>query len=265
MKRTLAIVLAVTIQPLAACAVHAGAPAATPIAAPAAAPVVAPAPAPKHPSFAGVWQLAASERVYLPETNGTLTPEAKASIEHFKKFYKGDDADPAVKVCLNKGMPWTALSRARDYPTEIIQYDDNIFIKHELYDQYRHIRMNGPAKPDNYPESPNGWSVAHWEGDTLVIETTGLPALNLIGPNLRGNNAKVVERWTLKQDPELGELWVVDLDQIDPEIYTGPAHGHVEMRRAAPGTVVGGYNCSAALWDEHVSRMEERIAKHGGK
>lgn len=214
-----------------------------------------------RPNFAGVWQLASPERAVLPEFNGELTPEAKANHEHFLKYYNGEDADPAIKVCLNKGMPWTALIRARDYPMEIYQTEDRLFLMFELYDQYRTIRINGDPKPDNYPDGPNGYSVAHWEGDTLVIETTGLSPLNPIGPNLRGSEAKVTERWQLKQDPEYGEVLVVDLIQDDPEIYVKPAHGHNELRRAPAGTVVGGYGCAASLWDAHVERMEEKIAR----
>lgn len=217
-------------------------------------------PAQGRPNFSGVWILTTADRVVMPETNGELTPEAKANLDHFKKYYEGDNADPAIKVCLLKGMPWTSLIRARDYPVEIDQRDDRIYMMFELYDQYRAIRIGGAPKPDTYPDSPNGYSVAHWEGDTLVIETSGLMPLNPIGPNLRGMNAKVTERWSLKQDPEYGEVLVVDLEQDDPDVYVKPAKGHNEMRRAPEGTVVGGYGCSISLWDGFVEKMEEEIA-----
>ena len=244
----------------AASASHAAAPAATTPAPPA--PTAAPAASvEKHPDFSGVWQLASPERIVTPDQTGEFTPEAKANLEHFRKFYHGDDADPAASVCLNKGLPWSALIRARDYPTEIYQTPDRIIVMLELYDQYRNIRINGAPKPDNFPESWNGYSVAHWEGDTLVIETTGLAQINPIGPNLRSRQAKVTERWHLKQDPELGELLVVDLVQEDPEVYAKPGTGHGEMKRAPAGTVVGGYGCTTALWDAHVEKVEERIRK----
>lgn len=230
------------------------------ISAPAEASAQTPAPAAKHPNFAGVWQLTSMDRVIMPESNGEFTPQAKANLDHFKQYYKGEDADPAVKVCLSKGMPWSSLIRARDYPVEIYQAEDRIIMLYELYDQWRSIRINGAPKPDNYPESVNGYSVAHWDGDTLVIETTGMLALNPIGPHQRSASAKIVERWHLKQDPELGELLVVDLVQDDPEVYVKPAVGHNEMKRAAPDVVVGGYNCGASLWDDHVARMEQAIA-----
>ncbi|OYU45405.1 MAG: hypothetical protein CFE44_07655 [Burkholderiales bacterium PBB4] len=219
------------------------------------------APAASPPASVSAAPVAYPERVELPEFHGEFTEEAKANMAHFKANYHGDDADPAVKTCLSKGMPWSALIRARDYPVEVYQTDDRIIMMFELYDQFRNIRIDGAPMPENYPESPNGYSVAHWEGDTLVIETTGMPALNPIGPNLRGNGAKVPARWSFKQAPQFGQLFVIDLVQDDPEVYAKPASGHNEMKRAAADVVVGGYNCSAGLWDDFVARKEAMIAK----
>jgi hypothetical protein len=162
-------------------------------------------------------------------------------------------------MCLSKGMPWPMLIRARDYPVEIYQTADRIVMMFELYDVYRNIMINGAPKPANYPESPQGWSVAHWEGKTLVIETSGMPPLNPIGPNLRGNGAKIVERWSLGQDPVYGQTLVVDLVQDDPEVFVAPAKGRNILKRAAPDVVVGGYNCSSSLWDAHVDQREQEI------
>lgn len=237
---------------------------ATAPAAAAPAPAAAPA-AVKRPNFAGIWQLTTMERAVIPEQSGEFTPEAKAARDHFMANYKGEDADPAVAVCLVKGMPWTSLIRARDYAQEIYQTEDRIIVMYELYDQYRNIHINGGPKPEGYNDNPQGYSVAHWEGDTLVIETTGMTPLNMISPTPRGSNAKIVERWQLKNDPVYGETLVIDLEQIDPEVYVKPARGHNELRRSPPGTSVGGYGCSAALWDQHVDKVEARLAAQKAK
>jgi hypothetical protein len=93
-----------------------------------------------------------------------------------------------------------------------------------------------------------------------MIETTGLSPLNPIGPNMRGPLAKVIERWQLKRDEKFGEVLVVDIEQIDPNVYVKSAHAHNEMRRAPAGTAVGGYGCSAALWDDWVEKVESSLA-----
>ena len=202
--------------------------------------------------FSGVWETAKLELVVLPEVAGKMTPEAQARADLFRKLADPVRDDPA-KVCLIKGMPWTMLGRARNYPTEIVQYPDRIFMVFELYDQFRQIRLDGTAKPDDFGPSPSGWSTGRWEGQTLVVETTGLPVLNTFGVMQRTEEAKITERWQLGQHPEFGQVLEVDITVEDPEIFVGPARAHQVYKRSAPGVVPGGYNCSSALWDDHIA------------
>ena len=54
-----------------------------------------------------------------------------------------------------------------------IQNKDELLIMFPQDDQVRHVRMNG-AHPRNLKPTPMGDSVAHWEGDTLVVDTIGV-------------------------------------------------------------------------------------------
>jgi hypothetical protein len=211
-----------------------------------------------NPDFSGVWEGAKRELVILPQMSGTLTPKAKAAADLYRAKFDAVIDDPA-KVCLARGMPWTMLSRARNYPVEIYQTTDRIFATFELYDQTRVLRINGPTKSQDYPASPNGWSVAHWDGQALVIETTGLGPLNLVGPVQRGENAKISERWTLRDDPEFGRVLDVEMTVDDPDIYVTPARAHQLFKRSPKGVFPGGYNCSAALWDDHIEHRKAEL------
>lgn len=208
--------------------------------------------------FSGVWETAKLELVVLPEVAGKMTPEAQARADLFRKLSDPVRDDPA-KVCLIKGMPWTMLGRARNYPTEIIQYPDRIFMVFELYDQFRQIHLDGTAKPDDFGPAPSGWSTARWEGQELVVETTGLPTLNTFGVMQRTEEAKVTERWRLAQHPEFGQVLEVDITVEDPEIFVGPARAHQVFKRSAPGVVPGGYNCSSSLWDDHIDARKAQL------
>lgn len=210
------------------------------------------------PDFSGIWEMAKLEFVVIPEVSGTLTSEAKAKADLFKSRFDPVIDDPA-KVCLIKGMPWTMLTRARNYPVEIYQTPDRIFMTFELYDQFRTIRINGQAKPDAYPPSPSGWSVARWEGNVFVTETTGLPALNEIGPVHRSEEAKITERWSFRDDPQFGRVIDVDMTIEDPSVYATPAIAKQVYRKSDPGVVPGGYNCSSALWDDHIERRKAEL------
>ncbi len=62
------------------------------------------------------------------------------------------------------------------YPAEFIQQDDRIVVIFEGGAHvWREIHMDGRPLPDREELNPTyfGYSVGRWEGDTLVIETTG--------------------------------------------------------------------------------------------
>ncbi|MGE0115844.1 MAG: hypothetical protein AB7T07_13295 [Steroidobacteraceae bacterium] len=221
----------------------------------------------RHPDFSGVWETASIELTVLPDFNHPkYTERTKQNINEYQTRFNPVKDDPA-RVCLLKGMPWTMLIRARNYPAEIFQTDQRIFMFFELYDQYRNIHLDQTAVPDAYPPSANGYSYARWEGDTLVVETGGLIAMNDIGEFHRSEQAHIIERWKLMQNPTYGEVLDVDITVDDPEIYVEPVKGHQVLKRSAPGVVVGGYNCSSTLWDTYVDRRRQEMgdAKQGVK
>ena len=213
-----------------------------------------------RPDFSGVWTSPGAEYVHLPEqTKPKFTAQAAANLAHYETNYDIGKDDPAV-VCFLKGMPWTVLMRPRDYPVEIYQTPDRVFMFFELYDTYRSIRLNEATFPENLPPAANGYSIAHWEDNSLIIETRNMPAINPISPYPRSDQARVIERWTIEQHPQLGETLHVAVTVYDPVIYAEPGHGEMIFKRAPPGTKVGGYNCSAQLWDNYVTRRESEVA-----
>ncbi|MDX9874744.1 MAG: hypothetical protein RBS88_07515 [Spongiibacteraceae bacterium] len=213
----------------------------------------------KRTDFSGIWELADNDLVTWPELNNPkFTPEAKANLEHYRKNYDPVEGDPA-QVCLLKGMPWTILNRARTYPFEVYQTEDRIVMFFELWDTYRDIRLDTDEFPEDAPSKANGYSIARFENGELVIETKGMPALNAIGPYQRSYEAHITERWKLRQDPKFGEVLDVRVVVDDPEIYEEPATAFAIYKRAAEGTVVGGYGCSEQLWDAFVDKAEEQL------
>jgi hypothetical protein len=207
-----------------------------------------------HPDFSGVWETAAMELVVMPEANHPhYTQQAAKNINTYETQFSVTKDDPA-SFCFLKGMPWTMLIRARTYPLEIYQTDQRIVMFFELYDTYRNIRLDRSAVPDGFLPSANGYSYARWEGETLVVETGGLLNMHPIGQNHRSDKAHIVERWRLQQHAIYGEVIDVDIRFDDPEIYTEPVTAHQVLKRSPPGVVVGGYNCSANLWENYIER-----------
>ena len=108
----------------------------------------------------------------------------------------------------------------------IVQTADHIMIQAEMIHDARVIRMNAVHRPPHI-RTWMGDSVGHWEGDTLVVDTTNFKAR----PALYGasDNLHVVERFTRKNNGDLlYEFTVNDLtvwQQPWGGEYTWPASG----------------------------------------
>lgn len=207
--------------------------------------------------FNGVWRIVAYDEVLRTEdSNPEYTDEGLRRIRNFKDHYNEAEDTPG-KFCYHVGMPWTMLTRARDYPTEIYQTPDRVVLFHEGMDMVRHVRLDSAQMPENYVASQQGYSIAQWEGEELVIETRGLTALNEVGEHHRSEQARVVERWHLIKVPGKNDRWEIKLTFEDPVILKKPAYGRQLMERAEPGTTVGGYNCPQSLWDDYVASIKQ--------
>ena len=86
----------------------------------------------------------------------------------------GELTDVARKFCVPDGMP---RAMASPYPFEIIHDPaGQITMVHELNHQIRVIFLDKPLPTYQQVVAVpyyNGHSVGHWEGDTLVVQTTG--------------------------------------------------------------------------------------------
>jgi hypothetical protein len=86
-----------------------------------------------------------------------------------KKRTAAQDLDPNVH-CMPRGAPriWTD-----DYYKRVFQLPDRVIILTERNMQYRQIFTDGRPLPTDPNPTWNGYSTARWEGDTLVVQTTG--------------------------------------------------------------------------------------------
>ena len=106
-------------------------------------------------------------------------------------------------------------------PRKIVQTPREIVILYEANGNTRLIYTDGRPLPSNNP-TPwyYGYSTTHWDGDTLVVETTGFRDdvwLDVEGSPLT-NTGKMTERWRrLKYG-----LMQIDITIEDPKAYTKP-------------------------------------------
>jgi hypothetical protein len=115
----------------------------------------------------------------------------------------------------------------------IVQTKDNVAIMTEMIHDTRIIRL-GATKHAPAPVTPwFGDSIGHWEGDTLVVETTNINPMQLAqsGPlsAYRGasDNLKVTERFTRTGPDVLNYKFTVE----DPATFTAPFSGELPFNR----------------------------------
>lgn len=89
-----------------------------------------------------------------------------------------------------------------------------------------------PARPPSLAESRGGASTGRWEGNTLIVETTGLrPSAWLVQGVPVGRNVHVVERFSLVGTDDLRVETTVDA----PDVLSRPMTAVNEYRRAPAG------------------------------
>jgi hypothetical protein len=135
--------------------------------------LVGPAPrsADGKPDLSGVWRVRQSS--YLVYVTSDLKPDeilpwaAAVYNERAENFRRDTDG---IK-CLPPG-PKAGISGLA-FPMKIVQTPGLVVILYEYQTIYRQIFTDGRALPDDPNPTWMGYSVGHWEGDTLVATTAG--------------------------------------------------------------------------------------------
>jgi hypothetical protein len=90
------------------------------------------------------------------------------------------------------------------------------------------VFFDGRKLPEDMVPTWNGYSVAHWEGDTLVVESAGYRDdswLDTAG-NFFSSEARVIERI---RRPNFGNL-DIDVTVDDPKVFIKPWTVSLHMR-----------------------------------
>ena len=130
-----------------------------------------------------------------------------------------------------------ALLTGRGYNSnyQIFQTTDMVAIRMEMYHESRFIPIGDAAPSRVGPRSKMGSSRGHWEGDTLVVETTNL----LRGTSGSTRDVTVIERFSRVGPETLQYEYTLD----DPSTWTQPWTARLFMR-PSPGTgVIYEYAC----------------------
>jgi len=170
-----------------------------------------PVPAPDVVAMGAVGAVPASFGVVV---GGTIPykPEALARRDENRENWL--TMDPEIK-CYMPGVP---RANYMPHPFQIFQSESAFFIAYSFAGAVRNVFLEdpGPAPLDSWM----GQSYGYWDGDTFVVEVTGLDDRTWFdrAGNYHSYELKVTERWTLMDKNTI----MYEATMEDPQVYERP-------------------------------------------
>ncbi len=179
-----------------------------------------------HPDLSGVWWPGgdvAVQTLGVGESRAPSGPPRKDpnSPALFASLYK--PAEAAKARLTNQG-----------YVGQIVQTPKSVVLLTETYHGFKLIPTDGRGHRDDVAPSYRGDSVGHWEGDTLVVDTTNFSTDNWIfdhgNVSFHSDALHVVERY------HRVDANTLDIDTIveDPKMLTQPWRVATHRLKLAP-------------------------------
>jgi hypothetical protein len=168
--------------------------------------------------------------------SGSIPYKPEALAKKKENFANRLKLDPEVK-CYMGGVP---RSTYMPYPFQMIQGKDTMMIAYEFAGAVRVINMGKPTEAPT--DSWMGWSNGRWEGETLVIDVTGLNDQTWFdrAGNYHSDALHVVERYT----PRSPDTLMYEATIEDPNVFSRPWKISMPLyRRAEKNAQIMEYKC----------------------
>ena len=211
-----------------------------------------------HPAvaeeLAGVW-LPDSRASGRPPAKWPLNAAAQQAADRYQQLYGPIDPriDDANVSCLPEPHPYSMRLFAQ-YPFELLFTPQRATFFFEIYGGIRRIEFDPQRLGNDLLPSVMGHSRGHWEGDTLVVETTGIrkDGFGRMSGNPPVSAARrIVERITLGKDAAGNKQLRNELTIQDPVVLTEPVTIRM-FYKWSPDIEVGEYLCQQDIWDQNV-------------
>ena len=120
-------------------------------------------------------------------------------------------------------------------PMDFVDRGSSILLRIEEFDTVRTINMDAREDPTAQEKTPLGYSIGHWDGDTLVVETGSVSAKYLapgvpLGPSASFRETfmpsqdglrlhytlRITDPYSLTQPVEQTRSWIAVAEQVMP-------------------------------------------------
>jgi hypothetical protein len=219
-----------------------------------------------HPDLSGFWNLDMSitqdAELMKQVAPNTVVLDDTGPKEYPAGNFGGLKLRPAAQEAARKWDPYEQLKPENackapsivyalqgPFPIEIFQSERFIVMKLEYYDMVRLIFLDDRKPESDYPDSKVGFSTGHWEGSTLVVETTHLEPATITNNGLDHTSAvRVLERFKLGPD---GKTLLATQEFEDQAVLENRGVRFIAWRRQ-PGQHVFPYECDPGFAGNYV-------------
>jgi hypothetical protein len=217
------------------------------------------APAPKtadrKPDLSGIWTTKAGYTGNIARDlkpgEVSFTPWAAELYKHRQDTLSKDDPQG---YCVLSGVP---REHVVPYPFKILNGTSGnggmIAILYEALHSYRQIFMDGRKLPKDPNPTWMGYSVGRWDGDTLVVDSSGFVDNNWLdnGGHMGTEAMKLTERFHRRDYGHIDLQFTIE----DPKAYTKPWTVNLEFT-ATPDSELIEYVC-----DENEKDLKHLVGK----
>ena len=188
------------------------------------------------PDLYGIWTSGTVQGA-LGETriNRGIRPEEPVLTSEGEALQaRRKDNFPEVQ-CLPLNLPGLATAQ----PFKIFAIKGTVVFLYEYNTIYRQIFIDGRDLPNDPNPTWLGYSVGKWDGDTLVVDTTGFNDRSMAGGRLHSDALHIIERI---RRPDFGHL-EIQYTISDPKVYAKP-WTVVQNHHLVPDTELLEYICN---------------------
>jgi hypothetical protein len=180
-----------------------------------------------RPDLSGIYMAEKGVRLV-----GAVQPAPGA--EKFRVETRADDLGTGIQ-CLPPGVPAASLL---PFPLEIVHTPQTFVVMYEAYHQFR-IAPVGGEHAEYLAPAYMGHSVAHWDGDTLVLDVRGFNTKTVIAGYRHTEDMRVIERF---RRTNFGNI-AYEATVTDPHVFAVPLKyaGTFELH---PEWEIGEYVCT---------------------
>ncbi len=165
----------------------------------------------------------------------TAAAKAARKVAHDKSkvAFDGPEDRDQEERCIAPGAGAPLLNGGYNDNLQFVQTKDRLAIYAEWMGDMRIVRLDGSGHPPAAVRVAGGDSIGHWDGATLVVETTNFPPAEVLAANGdQTADMRIVERFTRTAPTEIAYSFSVTnpsrfLQTWQAEMVLHPANGRI--------------------------------------